>query len=156
MTPEDFIAAIAPSAQSSALVTRIPASFVVAQGALESAWGISQLAQQGFNLFGVKADASWIGDTIAMSTREFINGKSVVVPALWRKYTSWLDCLNDHAAFLRNNHRYQSAFSGIQTGESFARAIAAAGYATDPLYAGKLIGIIRSHNLASLDISAQN
>lgn len=154
MKPEDFIAAIAPPAQASALVTRIPASFVVAQAALESAWGISQLAQQALNLFGVKADVSWKGDTLAMNTREFINGKSVIVPALWRKYSDWLACINDHAAFLRSNPRYQSAFSGAQTGESFARAIAAAGYATDPNYAGKLVGVIRGHNLAALDKGA--
>lgn len=151
MKPEDFIAAIAPAARASAKLTRIPASFVVAQAALESAWGISQLSQQALNLFGVKADASWKGETITMNTREVINGKSVVVSAIWRKYSSWLDCINDHAAFLRNNRRYQSAFSGAPSGESFARAIAAAGYATDPNYGSKLVGVIRGHNLAALD-----
>jgi len=37
--PQDFIALIGPAAQASRLQTGIPASFVVAQAALESGWG---------------------------------------------------------------------------------------------------------------------
>ena len=59
MKPGDFIKAIGPAAQASSQTTHIPASFTIAEGALESGWGASQLALQGFNLFGVKADSSW-------------------------------------------------------------------------------------------------
>ena len=37
------------------------------------------------------------------------------------------------------------------TGDAFAKAVAKAGYATDPDYAAKLISIIDQHQLADLD-----
>ncbi len=89
MNPNDFISAISPAARASAKTTKIPASFVVAQGALESGWGTSALSKQGFNLFGVKADAAWHGDVLTMDTREFLKGQWVTVAAKWRKYPNW-------------------------------------------------------------------
>lgn len=86
MTPQEFIAAISPAAQASMRLNKIPASFTVAQAALESSWAKSQLALTGFNLFGVKADKSWKGAALTLPTREFINKQWVTVPAVWRKY----------------------------------------------------------------------
>ena len=102
------------------------------------------------NLFGVKADASWRGPTLDIQTREYLNGQWVMVPARWRKYADWQGCMDDHAAFLRNNPRYALCFS-YRDGEGFARAVAAAGYATDPEYANKLCAIIRAHALGVFD-----
>ncbi len=151
MKPNEFIAAIGPAAQASMRTTKVPASFTIAQAALESGWAQSQLSTTGFNLFGVKADASWKGATLMLPTKEFINKQWVTVSARWRKYASWLDCLNDHAAFLLNNKRYQPAFAHTNDAEAFARAVAAAGYATDPDYANKVISVIRAHNLTIFD-----
>ena len=150
MTPDSFIAAISPAACTSMHATKIPASFTIAEGALESGWGASQLAQQAFNLFGVKADPSWHGATLTMQTREFLNGQWVMVPALWRKYPDWLGSITDHAQFLLTNPRYRPAFA-YTCGINFAQAIAAAGYATDPNYAAKIIAIIKAHSLSALD-----
>ena len=151
MKPDDFIAAIAPAAKASAEKTRIPASFTIAEAALESGWGASQLACQGFNLFGVKADRAWRGETLTMRTREFVRGQWVVIPALWRKYPDWLGCLEDHAAFLIRNRRYKACFD-CTDGKGFARAVAAAGYATDPDYAKKICALIDTHQLAAFDV----
>lgn len=150
MTPQDFIAAIAPAARQSMAQTNIPASFVVADAALESGWGASQLTQQAMNLFGVKADPSWSGPTYAIPTREYLSGAWTMVNALFRKYSDWLGSISDHAAFLMNNPRYAPAFA-CTDGISFAQAVAAAGYATDPQYAQKLAAIINAHGLLSLD-----
>jgi flagellar rod assembly protein/muramidase FlgJ len=150
MTPQDFIAAVSPAACQSAAQTNIPASFVVAEAALESGWGTSLLAQDAFNLFGVKADPSWAGPTWSMQTREYLNGQWVMEPALWRSYSDWLGAIQDHAQFLISNPRYAPAFA-CADGISFAQAIAAEGYATDPQYAQKLAEIINAHNLLSLD-----
>jgi flagellar protein FlgJ len=150
MKPQDFIDAIGPAAKQSALTTHIPASFTVAEAALESGWGTSQLAAQGMNLFGVKADPSWRGPTITLRTREYLKGQWVVVPALWRKYSDWLGSITDHAQFLLTNPRYKPAFAHAD-GEGFAATVAQAGYATDPDYADKIIAIIRAHKLALLD-----
>ena len=151
MTPEDFIKTIAPAAQSSMRSTHIPASFVIAEAALESGWGLSLLVVEGRNLFGVKADASWHGDILTMRTREFLHGQWVIVPALWRKYPDWLSCITDHAEFLQDNPRYKAAFLHTDV-EAFTRAVAAAGYATDPDYADKIISVIRAHNLTQFDL----
>jgi flagellum-specific peptidoglycan hydrolase FlgJ len=86
MKPQEFIDQIAPAAIACHKATGIPASFTLAQAALESGWGASRLAQQGRNLFGVKADRAWKGPTINMDTGEVINGKRVTVPAIWRAY----------------------------------------------------------------------
>jgi flagellum-specific peptidoglycan hydrolase FlgJ len=153
MQPNDFIAAISPAARKSMSVTKIPASFTVAQSALESAWGTSALSKQAFNLFGVKADASWHGDTLIMNTREYLKGQWVTVPAKWRKYADWQACIDDHAAFLLDNPRYSGAFA-YTIGSTFAFAIAAAGYATDPQYGQKIVSIIKAHNLGMLDVAA--
>lgn len=150
MTPAAFIAALTPAALACQRQTQVPASLTIAQAALESGWGGSQLAVQGFNLFGVKADASWKGPVLTMNTREVIHGQWVMVPARWRKYSSWQGSIDDHAAFLLDNPRYHAAFM-FHDGVRFAQAVAAAGYATDPNYADKVIGVIHAHNLGTLD-----
>ena len=150
MTPIEFIAAIGPAARASMVKTKVPASFTIAQAALESGWGKSALARQAKNLFGIKADRSWRGEVVTMNTREFLKGRWAMVPARWRKYADWQGCMDDHAAFLLNNRRYQPAFA-CTDGESFARAVAAAGYATDPKYADKIIVLMRVYQLAAFD-----
>jgi flagellar rod assembly protein/muramidase FlgJ len=154
MTPDQFIATVALAAQQSSKKTGIPASFTIAEAALESGWGSSQLAAQACNLFGVKADASWPGPTVSMPTREFLAGLWQFVPATWRKYADWQACFDDHAIFLQTNGRYASAFL-YTNGEDFAQAVQAAGYATDPNYAAKLIAVMRQHDLASFDAPAR-
>ena len=54
------------------------------------------------------------------------------------------------SAFLHQNRRYAACFDCI-TGKLFAKAVALAGYATDPDYAAKLISIIDQYRLADLD-----
>lgn len=151
MSPQDFIASLAPAARASAARTHIPASFVVAEGALESGWGTSRLAAEGFNLFGVKADASWHGPVLTMPTREYLSGQWLMAPASWRKYDDWLGSITDHASFLLANPRYQPAFE-CTSGTAFAEAIAKAGYATDPQYAAKIVSIIGTYGLDALDV----
>ena len=151
MKAEDFIAALTRGAQSVAKSVGIPASFTVAQAALESGWGTSGLFSLARNNFGVKADKGWTGPTLSMPTHEVVNGKSVPCVALWRSYGTYEECLADHAVFLTGNHRYHDAFQHTEDGEAFAQAVASSGYSTDPAYASKLIHIMRAHNLKALD-----
>lgn len=153
MKPAAFIALVAPAAQVSAAASGVPASFTVAQAALESGWGESQLAREARNLFGIKADKGWQGEVWTRNTREYLRGAWVMVPARWRKYADWQGSMDDHAAFLRGNRRYKLCFAH-QDGEAFARAVAAAGYATDPDYADKLVAVMRRHRLSRLDTLA--
>lgn len=149
MTPAEFIAIVAPAARRSMTGSGIPASFTIAEGALESGWGS---AAPGNNLFGVKADASWCGPTTPQRTREFANGSWIVITAAFRAYPDWQGCMDDHAAFFHSNPRYHACFAApALTGEQFAQAVAAAGYATDPNYATKLIATMRTHDLQQFD-----
>ena len=150
MKPSEFIMRLTPGAVASAKASGVPASITIAQAALESAWGESGLTKAGNNLFGLKADSLWRGQTLTMNTREFIKGQWVVVPALWRKYPSWHASMEDHAAFLRRNPRYKACFL-CTTASAFAKALLQAGYATDPEYANKLIALMDKHQLQALD-----
>ncbi|MCA8075392.1 glycoside hydrolase family 73 protein [Burkholderia cepacia] len=146
-TPARFVAAIGPAAQACAKRTGVPASVTVAQAALESSWG---KRAPGMNLFGIKADASWHGPVTSQVTHEVVDGKSIQIVARFRAYSDWQGSIDDHAAFLTGNPRYRPAFA-FNDGPSFARAIAVAGYATDPLYADKLIAIMSTRGLGALD-----
>lgn len=147
MKPEDFLDNLLTAARTCQRTVGIPASFTLAQAALESSWGNRA---PGNNLFGVKADPGWHGPTVDIATHEFINGKPVAVVAKFRAYPSWSDSLLDHAQFFLQNRRYSACFKET-TGEGWARAVAAAGYATDPGYADKLISIMRGRNLGRFD-----
>jgi flagellar rod assembly protein/muramidase FlgJ len=154
VNPTEFIMRLTKPAVESQRTSGVPASITIAQAALESAWGDSGLAKAGNNLFGIKADSRWRGETLTMNTREFIKGQWLVVPAKWRKYGSWQASIDDHAAFLRGNPRYRPCFL-CQTTEAFARALLTAGYATDPGYADKLINMIDKYQLAMLDTPSE-
>jgi len=150
MKPDEFIAKISQAAQASAKTTGIPAGFSIAQAALESGWGTSRTTQAANNLFNIKADKSWTGPVWQMASTEHLGGKDVLVPARWRVYADWQDCFNDRAKFFKDNPRYAACFKAVRS-EAWARAVAAAGYATDPLYADKLIATMKSHNLTQYD-----
>jgi flagellum-specific peptidoglycan hydrolase FlgJ len=145
MTPEQFIAIMLPAAQAAQATTRIPAAFSVAEAALESGWGAHC---PGNNLYGVKADASWHGPVVSECTREVIHGADTHITANFRAYPSWQASFEDHGRFLDPtvNPRYAPAYL-TSTPQDFARAVAAAGYATDPNYADKIIQIMEQHHL---------
>lgn len=147
MTPAAFIAELLPAALSCQYAYGIPASFTLAQAALESGWGERAL---GRNLFGIKPGPKWTGATVLIDTHEVVNGARIATKCPFRAYASWLDCMGDRASFFRDNPRYRKCFAE-RTGEGWARAAAAAGYATDPNYADKLISIMRGRNLCQYD-----
>ena len=151
MPPTAFIAMLVGPAQACQRTTGIPASFTIAQAALESSWG--QRAP-GNNLFGVKADRAWKGKTVDVPTHEVLNGKRVAMTCKFRAYADWTECINDRVNFFKANPRYRECFRET-TGEGWARAVAAAGYATDPGYAKKLIAIMRGRNMAKYDTPAK-
>jgi flagellar protein FlgJ len=137
---------LAGAAQDCQRRTGIPASVTLAQAALESSWGERA---RGNNLFGIKAGASWTGPTVDFLTTEHLGGKDVHLTDKFRAYPSWLDSMVDHARLLLTDH--YAACRRETTGAGWARALQAAGYATDPDYAKKLIDIMRTRNLAFYD-----
>lgn len=148
----------APGAQAGSQEFGVPASVTLAQAVLESGWGQFHLGPAN-NYFGIKAFARGgrvdVGPIasgfVIRQTHEVVGGRDVVVSARFRSYRSLGDSMRDHGNFLRANSRYAPAFAFSRDPNGFARAIAKAGYATDPAYADKLIGIMRSNDLYRFD-----
>lgn len=155
MTPEEFFPYVLAAAQKTQAGSGIPAGFTMAQAAVESAWNGSGLSQQDYNFFGIKAIGGWTGPTQTWPTREFLQGHYVTIEAPFRKYASLEEGFADHAAFLTGNARYRGAFACAGDSVAFARAVQAAGYATDPHYAEVIVGIIGAHDLARFDAGAR-
>lgn len=147
MPPTAFITMLLPAAQATHRATGIPASLILAQAALESGWGARA---PGCNLFGIKPGPKWKGPVTLVTTHEVIKGVRMQVIDKFRAYKDWADCMVDHANFLKVNPRYAPCFKE-QTGEGWARAVAKAGYATDPNYADLLISIMRGRNMSQYD-----
>jgi LysM repeat protein len=122
---------------------RIPASIILAQGLLESGAGRSRLTIEGNNHFGIKCH-HWDGDEIYHDDDE--------KNECFRKYRHAEDSYEDHSQFLISRPRYQSLFQlDASDYVSWAYGLKAAGYATDPGYAQKLISIIERYNLHQYD-----
>lgn len=147
MKPQDFLDMLVPAAQACQRASGIPASFTLAQAALESSWGGKA---PGFNLFGIKADMGWEGPVTVFQTHEVIKGKSISMDDRFRAYRSYGECLADRANFFRKNPRYARCLLE-ETGHGWARAVARAGYATDPDYADKLIQIMDGRKMTQYD-----
>lgn len=148
MPPQAFINLLLPAARACHRATGIPASLTLAQAALESGWGERA---PGFNLFGIKADKAWRGATVNVSTHEVVKGVRIAIVDKFRAYPDWAGSMLDHADFFKRNPRYADCFKE-KTGEGWARAVAKAGYATDPNYANSLIAIMRGRNMSQYDI----
>lgn len=135
-----WVADMLNASESIAAKIGISPEAIVAQAALESAWGQSRQGE--FGLFGQKADASWKGTRVVCRTREFLNGEYVTIDDWFRDYPSLQDCIEDHFAFLTQNSRYRDAGVFDAKGdESYFEALQRAGYATDPHYAMSLMAV---------------
>ena len=129
----------------------ILASLTIAQAILESGWGKSVLAVKASALFGIKAGADWKGRVFNSKTQECYDGVTFTeVDAAFRAYDSWDESIADHSAFLTGKPRY-AAVVGETDYKTACVAIKAAGYATDPAYAEKLISIIETYDLTAFD-----
>jgi hypothetical protein len=149
----DFINTVGAAARSSRKTTGVPASVTVAQAILESDWGRSRLARQGNNLFGIKALGSVSGPAgvVTLATWEHIDDRDVIVQAPFKAYVTLEQSIDDHGRFFTRNRRYADALAVAGDAREFASAIQDAGYATDPSYASKLIGLMDRYDLYRFD-----
>ena len=122
----------------------IPASITMAQGILESDAGNSTLSLSSNNHFGIKCKKHWTGAKVYHD--DDAKGEC------FRAYPSVEASYQDHADFLDSSPRYDSLFSYPSTDyRSWARGLKAAGYATAPDYAERLVSIIEKYKLYILD-----
>jgi flagellar protein FlgJ len=146
----DFVNRVWPHAVEASSTIGVPPQFLVAQSALESGWGKSEIRSADgsptYNLFGIKAGRNWQGPTVEVSTTEYVDGVAQSSREKFRVYGSYAESFGDYANLLRNNSRF-SGVLGQQDGTQFARSLQQSGYATDPLYADKLARIINGNTL---------
>jgi flagellum-specific peptidoglycan hydrolase FlgJ len=149
---EQFIASIAEAAVRSADQTGVPASVTIAQAILESYWGSSRLAREANNFFGIKAQTrTGSAGSIWFDVWEVIGGRNVMQSQAFRAYTTIAESFVDHGLFFVENGRYGAAMAVRDDPRQFAREVNRAGYATDPSYASKLIGLMDRYDLYRYD-----
>ncbi|MCR5643060.1 MAG: glucosaminidase domain-containing protein [Prevotella sp.] len=140
---EQYISQYKDIAIEQMLRWKVPASITLAQGIFESGAGNSELARKGNNHFGIKCH-EWKGRTVYHD-----DDKS---NECFRAYDSPYQSFEDHSRFLAKGKRYRSLFSLELTDyRGWARGLKAAGYATNPLYADRLIELIQLYQLYKYD-----
>jgi flagellum-specific peptidoglycan hydrolase FlgJ len=122
----------------------IPSSIILAQGILESGAGTGPLSALANNHFGIKCHKDWTGPSVSYDDD--------AAQECFRKYAEAKESYADHATFLINRTWYADLFKLEKNDyKSWAKGLKAAGYATDPKYAEKLIGIIERYQLNRFD-----
>ncbi|MCO6412049.1 MAG: flagellar assembly peptidoglycan hydrolase FlgJ [Thiogranum sp.] len=148
-TPEAFVTHLWPHAKRTADQLGVKPEALLAQAALETGWGrhmiIGSDGRNSNNLFGIKADSRWKGGRVATETIEYRDGLVRKERAHFRAYASVAESFSDYAEFLTGNPRYRKALDSGADAREFTRALAAAGYATDPEYSAKIDQIMGSN-----------
>lgn len=122
----------------------VPASIALAQAILESGAGTGDLSRQANNHFGIKCHKDWNGPSVKHDDDE--------AQECFRKYENVYDSYQDYANFLRGRRWYDPLFKLEQNDyKGWAKGLKKAGYATDPGYPTKLIGIIERYQLQKYD-----
>ena len=146
--PKDFVSALIPEAKRVQDKINVPFEVVIAQAALETGWGQKIIktdsGQSSNNLFNIKADSRWDGEHTHKETLEFENGAMVKKREPFRVYESLSESVNDYLKLLTGSERYQGALEKSTDVEQFLHNLQSAGYATDPNYAKKIMGTLRT------------
>ncbi len=151
ITPAAFVRAIQPHAEAAAAELGVPARVLIAQAALETGWGKHAMrgadGQSAHNLFGIKADRRWQGESVNHATSEYEDGTMQRTRADFRAYDSVAESFADYTRFLKSNPRYADALRHNGDARHFVQGLQQAGYATDPGYADKIMKIANGRTL---------
>lgn len=125
----------------------IPPSVDIAQWEIESGWGEHMPAGSN-NPFGIKALKGQ--PSVTAMTTEYVGGRFIRVPQPFRKYASLSEAFIDHSRLLATAAPYAAARARLPDVRAFVVEMAKR-YATDPGYAGKILGQIDAGNLTQYD-----
>jgi flagellum-specific peptidoglycan hydrolase FlgJ len=133
--------------------TACPAQLLIAQWAIESKWGEKPVGHA--NYFGVKRAArhtQWC----TVTTREVVNGKSVIENLEFADYDSLEDSCRDYAWLITNGPPYRAAWEQYQKDRDLPVLIAAVArvYATDPGYANLAAAVAGQANVKQAIVQA--
>jgi peptidoglycan hydrolase FlgJ len=153
----DFVNGLLPHAKKAAEVLNVDPRVLIAQAALETGWGKfimhDKSGEPGFNLFGIKAGREWGGESIKISTLEVENQQFKKVNASFRKYGGFSESFDDYVSFLKQNPRYKKVIDSAGDANVYVKELQAAGYATDPNYAKKIMRIFKYNDLKNIDVN---
>lgn len=148
---QDFVNRMLPYAVQASQASNVPPQLMLGQAALESGWGKREIrmadGSNSFNLFGIKANASWNGKVAEVMTTEYKNGVAYKQVEKFRAYSSYAEAFQDYAGLISNNPRYAGVLQQGGDVAGMAQAMQKAGYATDPKYADKLASVMGRINL---------
>ncbi len=140
----DYISKYKDVAKSNMKQYGIPSSIILGQGILESGAGTGPLSSLANNHFGIKCHKGWTGPSVKYDDDE--------AQECFRKYELPNESYKDHALFLTSRAWYLPLFDLEKDDyKQWAIGLKKAGYATDPKYPEKLIGIIERYQLNKYD-----
>jgi len=140
----DYISKYKETAKNNMKQYGIPSSIILGQGILESGAGTGPLSTLANNHFGIKCHKEWTGPSVKYDDD--------AEQECFRKYEQPSESYKDHAVFLTGRAWYQPLFQLPKDDyKQWAKGLKAAGYATDPKYPEKLIGIIERYQLNRFD-----
>ncbi len=155
-SPEEFVRHLLPLAERAAQSSGINPRVMVAQAALETGWGRHMIegktGSPSFNLFGIKADQRWSGESVDIATTEFREGVPMSERASFRAYPDYESSFRDYASFLESNPRYRDVLASANDPDQFALGLQEAGYATDPNYGEKIRRILNTDTMDTLSM----
>lgn len=147
-SPLEFVRQLLPAARKTAQTLGLDPMALIAQAALETGWGQRMIktaqGDNSFNLFGIKANHGWKGDTAVVDTLEYRQGVAKKEQAKFRAYASPEHSLQDYVNFISKSARYQDAVSSASDPQAYFEQLQAAGYATDPSYAKKIMAVYQN------------
>ena len=143
--PVQFVEQMLPKAEQAARALDTKPEFLVSQAALETGWGKHVMFNgegvNSHNLFGIKANSDWQGPTVSIESLEIKHGVAEQIKSQFKVYPDYESAFSDYAALIGNNERYQGV-TGSQDVESFTQGLERGGYATDPQYGQKIVGVL--------------
>ena len=120
----------------------IPVSITLAQGLLESDAGESRLTRLANNHFGIKSFNKKTPHVVM---------KDDTPTDKFKKYESAWESFRDHSNLLMRDHYQQLQYLSKTDYVGWAKGLEKAGYATDKMYAEKLVKIIENLQLYRFD-----
>jgi len=150
-SPEKFVEKMWPMAKDASEKLGVSPKVIIAQAALETGWGKYTIkkpdGKDSFNLFNIKADSRWQGDSTKIASYEYGPGGSHKKVSSFRVYGSYKDSFEDYVKFLNSGSRYQDALENKKGDAKFVEALQDSGFATDPNYAKKVKRIMNNELL---------
>lgn len=139
----EFVKTLYPYAKKIGTKYNVDPKILLAHAAHETNWGRSiprhKNGSSSYNLFGIKANSK-SAKKIQLKTTEHRKGVKKTEYAYFRSYDDFAESF-DHYMQLMKKDRFKAVFEIGKNASAYFSHLQKAGYATDPHYAKKLIGV---------------